>query len=187
MSNRNIYATLGASNHSVTQREPHGLYCTHPEAVRQLMKLEQFSPEILEPCAGLGHIADTLRQRGYMVRESDLLTRGRDIVQADVFSLDSPITADIVTNPPYSCAAKIIRHLLSLMQPVTELAMWLRILFLESAERKRLFEEFPPIRVWISSRRILCGKNGEFGASAQGYGWYVWEKGHERTTSLGWS
>ena len=143
------------------------------------MKLEQFSPKKLEPCAGLGYIADTLRQGGYMVRESDLLTRGRDIVQADVFSLDSPITADIVTNPPYSCAAKIIRHLLSLMQPGTKLAMWLRILFLESAERKRLFDEFPPIGVW-------CGKNGEFGASAQGYGWYVWEKGHEGTTSLGW-
>ena len=182
----NVYSTLGASNHAEGEREANDLYRTHPDAVRELMKLEKFSPVVLEPCAGLGHIAEALREGGYEVIESDLLTRGRAIAQKDVFDMTEPITTDIVTNPPYKCAIKMLRHLLDLMENGCKMAVWLRILYLESAERKRLFEEFPPVRVWISSRRIPCGKDGKFGASAQGYAWYVWKKGYEGETTLKW-
>lgn len=182
----NVYITLGASNHAEGEREANDLYCTHPDAVRELMKLEKFSPVVLEPCAGLGHIAEALREGDYEVIESDLLTRGRAIAQKVVFDMTEPITTDIVTNPPYKCATKMLRHLLNLMENGCKMAVWLRILYLESAERKRLFEEFPPVRVWISSRRIPCGKDGKFGASAQGYAWYVWKKGYEGETTLKW-
>ena len=182
----NVYTTLGASNHAEGEREANDLYCTYPDAVRELMKLEKFSPVVLEPCAGLGHIAEALREGGYEVIEGDLLTRGRAIAQKDVFDMTEPITTDIVTNPPYKCATKMLRHLLDLMEDGRKIAVWLRILYLESAERKRLFDEFPPVRVWISSRRIPCGKDGKFGASAQGYAWYVWKKGYEGETTLKW-
>lgn len=185
-SNKNIYSTLGASNHSDKEREANDLYCTHPDAVHELVRIENLSHTILEPCAGLGHIADALRLHGHEVVESDLLSRGRDIVERDVFTLSEPICCDVVTNPPYSAATAIIRHLLALLAPGTKMAMWLRILYLESAERKRLFADFPPARVWISSRRIPCGRNGVFGASAQGFAWFVWQSGYQGETILKW-
>lgn len=186
---RNVYATLGASNHCSYRREDHDLYCTHPSAVEALCNLETFSPRIWEPCAGLGHIADTLRRHGYHVRESDILTRGRDIEQLDFLTYDEKVDCDIITNPPYKCATAIIRKAMEAVTEGNRVAMWLRILFLESIERKRLFEQYPPVRVWISSKRIPCAMNGDFEhitSSAQGYMWLIFRKGYRGETTIGW-
>lgn len=184
--NGNVYLTLGASNHAHSERQPEDLYCTHPRAVEELLRVETFSPKIWEPCDGLGHISDVLTAHGYDVCRSDLYTRGRDIEQLDFLTADEVWGGDIITNPPYSCATKMVRKALSVVADGRKIAMWLRILYLESAERKRLFDEFPPVRVWISSRRIPCGKDGKFGASAQGYAWFTWIKGYKGETTLKW-
>jgi hypothetical protein len=48
--------------------------------------------------------------------------------------------------------------------------------------RKKLFTQFPPKTVYVSSSRLLCAKNAKFeemikgGGSAVAYAWYVWEK-----------
>lgn len=183
----NVYSTLGASNHAKGERAQFDLYCTHPKAVEELLKLENLSKRIWEPCDGLGHISDTLIANGYEVRRSDIVSRGRDIEELDFLRFDGEIwDGAIVTNPPYSCATDMVRKALSVVADGCKVAMWLRILYLESAERKRLFSEHPPLRVWVSSRRIPCGKNGQFGASAQGFAWFVWEKGFNGKTSIGW-
>ena len=184
-----IYRTLGASNHADHDREADDLYCTHPSAVEALCDLETFSPEIWEPCAGLGHIADTLRSRGYKVRESDILTRGRDIEKLDFLQCNERVDMDIVSNPPYKIATPIIRKAMEVVSNGNRVAMWLRILFLESMERKKLFEEFPPTQVWISSKRIPCAMNGDFeniSSSAQGYMWLIFQKGYQGETKIGW-
>ena len=67
--------------------------------------------------------------------------------------------------------------------------MFLRVLFLEGQRRRRLFDENPPKRVWITSKRILCAKNGEFdkmNGAAQAYAWYIFEKGYKGDTILKW-
>ncbi|MBD5210978.1 MAG: NAD(P)-dependent oxidoreductase [Bacteroidales bacterium] len=186
---RNVFATLGASNHAIREREADDLYCTHPSAVEALCNLETFSPHVWEPCAGLGHIADTLRGRGYQVRESDILTRGRGIEKLDFLSCDETVDYDIITNPPYKFATAIIRKALQVVTDGNRVAMWLRILFLESMDRKRLFDQFPPERVWISSKRIPCARNGDFEhtpSSAQGYMWLIFQKGYQGQTTLSW-
>lgn len=182
----NVYSTLGASSHSTTERQREDLYCTHPDAVRELLKLERFNKRIWEPCDGLGHISDVLTEKGFEVRRSDLYTRGREIEQLDFMAQNEMWNGDIVTNVPYSCATKMVRKALDTVAEGSKVAMWLRILYLESMERKRLFAEFPPVRVWISSRRIPCGIEGRFGASAQGFAWYIWEKGYKGETILNW-
>lgn len=140
----NVYSTLGASNHASGERAQYDLYCTHPDAVTELLKLETFSRDIWEPCDGLGHISDTLVANGYNVRKSDLLTRGRDIEQLDILACNEPWHGAIVTNPPYSHALPIIRKCLELVDDGCKVAMWLRILFLESKARKELFKQYPP-------------------------------------------
>lgn len=80
-----------------------------------------------------------------MVRESDILTRGRDIEQLDFLRCDElAVESDIITNPPYKVATRIIRKAMDVVAEGYRVAMWLRILYLESMERKRLFEEYPP-------------------------------------------
>ena len=184
----NVYATLGASNHAKEERAQLDLYCTHPKAVEELLKLESLPTQIWEPCDGLGHISDTLAASGHIVRRSDIVSRGRDIEELDFLKYDGEIwDGAIVTNPPYSCATEIIRKALSVVNDGSKVAMWLRILYLESKERQRLFAEHPPRRVWISSSRIECGRNGVFAkGSPQGYAWFVWEKGYSGSTILGW-
>lgn len=181
-----VYTTLGASNHTDKERQAEDLYCTHPDAVKALTHIEDFCQHIWEPCDGLGHISDTLIAKGYDVRRSDLYTRGRNIEQIDFLGCDEIWDGDIVTNPPYSAATAFVRKALAAATTGHKVAMWLRILYLESMERNKLFSEFPPLRVWISSRRIPCGKDGKFGASAQGYAWFVWEKGYKGETILKW-
>lgn len=183
----NVYSTLGASNHAQGERAQYDLYCTHPKAVEELLKLERFSPQIWEPCDGLGHISNVLIENGYDVRRSDILTRGRDIEQLDFLRYNGKQwQGDIISNPPYSCATDMVRKALSVVSEGHKVAMWLRILFLESKERKQLFGEFTPLRVWISSTRIPCGKEGKFEASAQGFAWFVWEKGYKGQTTIKW-
>lgn len=183
----NVYSTLGASNHAQGERAEFDLYCTHPDAVTELLNLETFSHDIWEPCDGLGHISDVLTANGYDVRRSDLLTRGRDIEQLDLLTCNEPWQGDIITNPPYSHALPIIRKCMELAQDGNKVAMWLRILFLESKARKELFRQYPPKRVWISSSRIPCSdRDGNFHGSAQGYAWFVWEKGYKGKTELNW-
>ncbi len=184
----NVYSTLGASNHAKGERAQFDLYCTHPKAVEELLKLENLPKRIWEPCDGLGHISDTLIANGYEVNRSDIVSRGRSIEELDFLKYDGEIwNGAIVTNPPYSCATDMVRKALSVVSNGCKVAMWLRILFLESKRRQQLFRELPPKRIWISSSRIECGKNGEFGnGSPQGYAWYVWEKGYSGETAIGW-
>jgi len=166
----NVYSTLGASNHAAGERAQYDLYCTHPKAVEELLKLEKFSNCIWEPCDGLGHISNALSQKGYDVRRSDIITRNRDIEQLDFLLYNGKEwLGDIITNPPYSCATDMVRKALSVVADGCKVAMWLRILFLESKHRQELFREFPPKRIWVSSSRIPCSdREGNFRGSAQG-------------------
>lgn len=177
---RNVFATLGASNHALDKRADADLYCTHPDAVINLLNLEKFSAEIWEPCCGLGHISDTLEQYGnYNVRKSDIISRRSDIETLDFLSLSNVETwnGDIITNPPYSCANEMVEKAISLVGEGFKVAMWLRILFLESSSRKSLFDAAPPnafmcplsvfrvLRMEISSRMVTTLKDmlGLFG------------------------
>lgn len=182
-----LFSALGASNHVKEERAWKDLYCTNPKAVEELLALETFSNDIWEPCDGLGHISDTLTWHGYEVRRSDIETRGRDINAIDFLTYNGePWHGDIITNPPYSQATEFIQKALAVVTDGCKVAMWLRLLFLEGKSRKALFKQYPPKRIWVSSSRIPCGKNGEFGASVMAYAWYIWEKGHKGETIIKW-
>ena len=71
----NMFVIMGASNHSEFEREQHDYYATDPQAVEELLKVESFDKNILEPCCGEGHISKVLEKHGYMVESSDLIDR----------------------------------------------------------------------------------------------------------------
>lgn len=185
-----VFVTVGASNHSKGERQSEDFYASSPEAAEWLMRLEKFDGPIWEPCCGRGHLSKVFEAHGYQVKSTDLIERGYG--QGGVNFLDPRITewnGDICTNPPFSIAQEIIEKALSIIPTGKKVAMFLRLLFLEGKARRKLFDENPPKRVWVTSKRIVCAKNGEFdkqGGGAQAYAWYIWEKGYKGDTILKW-
>lgn len=177
-------------NHSKGERPSEDFYASHPEAGEWLMKLEKFDGPIWEPCVGQGHLAEVFKKHGYEVKSTDLVDRGYG--QGGVNFLDPKITewnGAVVTNPPFAFAQEIIEKALSIIPQGQKVAMFLRTLFLEGKSRRRLFDENPPKRVWVTSKRIMCAKNGDFNSykgAAQSYAWFIFEKGYKGDTILKW-
>ena len=58
-------------------------------------------------------------------------------------------TLDIVTNPPYFCADKFLKHALEISVPKVKIAMLFRLAFLEGQKRYELFKK-------ISYKKGIC-------------------------------
>ena len=186
-----IYAPLGASNHSTSEREIHDYYATDPRAAELLLEVEDFSPVIWEPACGEGHLAKVFNKAGHTVISTDLIYRGYgsskplDFLAYDGESFDG----DIVTNPPYSKGAEFVEKAIETITDGHKVAMFLKLQFLEGQKRRKLFDRYPPRTIYVLSGRIKCAKNGEFdgiGSSAVAYAWYVWEKGFTGIPQIRW-
>ena len=195
---KSIYVPLGASNHSNGERQNEDFYATDPKATELLLELEKFNEFILEPCCGQGHISKVLTKNGYKVISTDLVDRGYGIAPVNFLEYDfltknnGKLNMDIITNPPYKYAKEFVERSLQLVEDGCKVAMFLKVQFLEGKARRELFEKHPPKRIWVSSSRLLCAKNGDFetmkktGGSAVAYAWFIWEKGYTGKTELRW-
>lgn len=181
-----VFKTLGASDHAAGEREMNDYYATDPAAGRMLLELERFQAWILEPACGEGHLSKVFIEAGHDVISTDLIWRGfggqRNFFEYDAWG------GDIITNPPYKYAQEFVEHALGIVQPKAKVAMFLKLQFLEGQKRRKLWETQPPKTVYVSSKRLLCAKNGEFRGqgSAVAYAWFVWEKGYEGDTTIKW-
>lgn len=185
-----VFVTVGASNHSKDERQSEDYYATDPMAAEWLLRLEEIQGPIWEPCCGGGHLAKVFSDHGYDVKATDLVDRGYG--QGGVNFLDSRIkewNGSIITNPPFAIAQEIIEKALDIVPEGQKVCMFLRVLFLEGQRRRALFEKYPPKKVWVASRRIICAKNGDFKSTigaAQAYMWAIWVKGYNGDTALKW-
>lgn len=68
-----IFKSLGASNHTDSERERNDYYATDPIAIDELLKKETLNHNIWECACGGLHLANRLKQLGYNVRTSDLI------------------------------------------------------------------------------------------------------------------
>lgn len=183
---KTTYVTLGASNHTDKEREENDFYATHPIAAEWLMKIETLDKNIWECSAGRGDLSEEFLRGGYNVRSTDLIDRGYGEGGVDFLKQTEIWNGDIVTNPPYKYAQEFIEHALELVPDGHKVCMFLKLTFLESQRRRKMFEKYPPKTIWVSSSRIQCGKNGIFEPSAVAYAWYVWEKGYNGETIVRW-
>lgn len=192
MSNRNIFAPLGASNHVTKARADYDFYATEPKAAHLLLEREQFNHHVWECACGNNDLSNVFIEVGYDVRCSDIVDRCNNEVY-DFLSMDNVSwVGDIITNPPYKQAVEFIRKALAVVDDGRKVAMFLKVQFLEGKERKKLFAQYPPKVVYVSSSRLLCAKNGDFetmrasGGSAVAYAWFVWKKGYKGDTIVKW-
>ena len=184
------FVTIGATNHSEGEREIHDYYATEPKAMELLLQEESFDKYVWEPAVGEGHLAEVLKKKGYIVRCSDIVDRGyEDTEVLDFFKYNIVYCTDIITNPPYKYAKEFAEHALELIPEGNKVAMFLKLTFLEGQGRRNFFKKNPPKRIYVSSSRLNCAKNGDFEkykSSALAYAWFVWEKGYIGDPVIKW-
>ncbi len=194
---KSVFAQLGASNHSSEERQNEDYYATDPEAAQWLLRIEDIPKDkpVWECAAGARHLADVFENAGYKVIATDIVKRTEGVIIEDFLMFRGRnfcFDGTIITNPPYRYAEGFVVQALTNTAPGNKVCMFLRLNFLEGKKRKELFRSFPPVRVWVSSSRIQCAKNGDFdryklnGGSATAFAWFVWEVGYQGETTLKW-
>lgn len=190
MTNKKVYRTIGASNHSNGERETHDYYATEPKALELLLDLEKFNTKVWECACGEHHLANVLKDKGYEVKASDLINRGGHTEVIDFLQYDGKFNGDIITNPPYKHAKEFVEKALEIIPNGNKVAMFLRVLFLEGKARRELFNKYPPKIIYIPSARLNCAKNGDFDTyyknGAVCYAWFIWEKGFKGEPVVRW-
>lgn len=189
---RAVFVTNGDTSHSTRERETRDYYATDPRAVEELLKRETFNAYILEPACGGGHISEVLKAHDYQVMSADIITRdyaGQNYT-ADFLRDITPWAGDIITNPPYKYAAEFVEHALDVINDGQKVAMFLKLTFLEGEKRRALFQENPPRKIYVFTKRINCALNGNEAdfekSSAVCYAWFVWQKGNEKKPVIDW-
>lgn len=186
-----VFKTLGASNHSKSERHSEDYYATDPKAIDALVKAYELPNKIWECACGEGHLAKRLTELGYNVVATDLVDRGYGEGGVD-FLAQMAMPEDcncILTNPPFKYSTPFITHALNLLPVGGVLAVFLRTLCLEGQERyEKIYKHNPPRCVFQFARRIKCAKNGEFDvvSGVQAYGWFLWEKGYKGEAIIKW-
>lgn len=87
----------------------------------------------------------------YIVKSTDLVDRGYGKSGVDFLKCTTPFNGDIITNPPYKYAQEFVEHALELIPNGHKVAMFLKLTFLESKNRRSLFESNPPV-LYMSHR-----------------------------------
>lgn len=188
---KSAFTCNGASSHSETDREVNDFYATEPKALELLLDMEQFDPFVWECACGQGHLSEVLRERGYIVKSTDLVDRGYGQGDIDFLQCTDKHNGDIITNPPYKYAQQFVEHALDIIPEGKRVAMFLKLTFLESKARRALFEKSPPQYIYVSSNRLRCSLGGDFEASkkdgsAVAYAWFIWQKGFTGEPRVRW-
>ena len=189
MSNLSVYTNIGASNHSLGERQSEDYYATEPKAAELLLEIMPGLNNIWECACGEGHLAKVFDNASRLGRATDLIDRGYGTIEDFLLCKEPYNDGDIVTNPPYKYAQEFVEHALELVDVGRYVCMFLKVLFLESRSRKELFTKYPPKVIYVSSSRINCAKNGDFNtyiSSAIAYAWYVWQKGYAGESIVKW-
>lgn len=190
---KTTFVQLGASNHSLKDREVNDFYATDPNSLVIFLKaLERdnikLHHNIWECACGQGHLSNVLINNNYEVYSSDLINRGYGETK-DFLKCNNLFPGDILTNPPYKYAKDFVKHSLDLLEEGNYCIMFLKIQFLEGKDRRKLFDKFPPKYVYVNSARQTCYINGNMNkkmSSASCYCWYIWEKGFKGEPIIRW-
>ena len=175
-------------------------YATNPKAVEMLLMNYPFhAATILEPCVGGGHIANAINDfftNKRVITGLDLVDRGypNTIVQDFLTWETNRKFEGIITKPPFSLAQEFIEKGMKLLTDDGQMAMFLKIQFLEGAKRKEFFEKYPPKYIYVFRNRMATWNNGnevdpntgKRWATTMCHAWFIWEKGSKTEPIIRW-
>jgi len=153
-------------------------YATPAAATHSLMKRVKFNGLVWECACGALSMSDVIEQYNECI--STDITMGIDFLTYD---LDIP---NIITNPPYKLAERFVRRANQLVSE--KVAMFLRLNFLESQSRYRMFKELPLEWVLVFCKRqtlhpinVIVTTGGTIA-----YAWFVWNKEYSGYPKIDW-
>ena len=190
--NNTLHLLLGSAIGTTEERETNDFYATDPRALELLLDNEEFDLYVWECACGKGTLSEVLKKRGYIVKSTDLIDRGYGIGGVDFLQCTEKHNGDIITNPPYKYAQQFIEHALKLIPEGNRVVMFLKLTFLESKNRRKMFDKYPPEVIYVSSSRLRCAIRGEFekyessSGTAIAYAWFIWRKGFTGEPRVRW-
>lgn len=110
-----IFTPLGATNHSLGERQNEDFYATEPKAAELLLDVVPELNNIWECACGQGHLAKVFDSVGKLYKATDLIDRGYGATENFLLSTESYQNGDIVTNPPYKVAQQFVEHAIALV------------------------------------------------------------------------
>lgn len=161
-----------------TNRSTMDFYETPPSATHSLMKRIKFNGLVWECACGDGAMSKVIEQYNPVIA-SDIII-GIDFLQT---KLEVP---NIITNPPYKLAEQFVRKANQLA--TEKVAMFLRLNFLESQSRYKMFKELPLEWVLVFCKRQNLYPKG-MPNSAGGviaYAWFIWNKIYKGKPQIDW-
>ena len=194
-----------AGGNPANKRVENDFYATNPKAVEKLLSNYSFNGcTMLEPCVGQGHISNAVYDfynNKPQITALDIVDRGYpNVIVQDFLTWETDKKFEmIVSNPPYSLAKEFVEKGMKLLTDETrdtvngQMAMFLKIQFLEGAKRKELFEKYPPKYIYVFRNRMATWNNGEpldpngkKWATTMCHAWFVWEKGSTTEPVVRW-
>ena len=152
-------------------------YQTPVEATKQILKRETLEGSILEPCCGAGAISSLI--------PNCIATDIR--FGKDIFSYEDNSFDNIITNPPYKYAQEIVEKSIKIAR--CKVVMILKLCFLESERRRKMFESSPLKMVYVFCKRVQMYPEGTEKPKNSGtiaYAWYVWDKKYTGKPTIEW-
>ena len=111
-----IFRNLGASNHSLGERQSEDYYATEPKAAELLLGVMPELNNIWECACGQGHLAKVFDNVDKLGKATDLINRGYGNTEDFLLCNESYHNGDIVTNDKLGTV--LLTHSLLLLQPL---------------------------------------------------------------------
>jgi hypothetical protein len=173
------------------------LYTTEQYDIERFMRvikndgLELPSP-IWEPAAGHGDISKVLEKHGHKVVSTDIIPyedQEIKIKSLDFLSYNSAFHGvefgTIFTNPPFNTQEEFLEHALSFS---VDVVFFVRLSFLSSIRRHKIYARYNPAYVYVYSARAHCYKGGDInkGQNMIDYCIIIWRPPYKNETLLRW-
>lgn len=168
------------------KRDSADFYPTPPQTTEALFKREQFDGLVWECASGDGSMAKVIEK--YNPCEASDIRTDDDIYgeKGMDFLATYKEVPNIITNPPYKLAQKFVEQAWVLAEK--KVAMLLKLVFLESSGRYRMFQRLPLKVVYVFCKRQPIWIRGEVGKNSGliAYAWFVWDKSYTGKPTIGW-
>jgi hypothetical protein len=192
-----------AGGNPENERVENDFYATNPLALTMLLDVYEFNGiKFLEPCVGGGHLAKEIKSyydlhsdREVNVDCLDIVDRGYpNMIVTDFLTYQTDKKYDgIITNPPYSLGMEFVNKGMDLLNDDGQMAMFLKIQFLEGTKRKEMYEKYPPKYIYVFRNRMATWNNGQERdpkgkrwATTMCHCWMIWEKGSNTEPIIRW-
>lgn len=164
---------IAGNNTNLTKRAL-DFYPTDPAWVHVLMRHENFSLFIDEPCCGDGAISKVLKEHGHEVFSSDIKDCGYPgTVVTDALKIND--INNVITNPPYNIATTLINHWIDRARD--KVAVLMRLGYLDGQQRYEQFKGRRPHKIILIVDRMLYSnqETGKKEPSQYPHVWLIWD------------